>query len=184
VASLFEYANWVQQLTRAQFASKYVHPFLLRKEATEATDGLWSFDTKTLTVSGLTRSLIASADHKPLPAELARYEVLPVTKSLENPWPDRISVGRVRNNDIVLAETSVSKLHAHFLPQSDGGMLLADVGSVNGTRVNGVRVTNEPRRVQSEDVVTFGAIVLTFLDAGSLYDLVAGILANQPSSES
>ena len=63
-------------------------------------------------------------------------EVLPVVKAPGNPYPDRVSVGRARNCDVVMRDPSVSKLHAHF--RIGGPKLeLVDIDSQNGTRVNG-----------------------------------------------
>jgi len=173
--SLFEYANWVRQLRREQFASKYAHPFLLRTAESDAAESNWGFNTRTFSPEVMAKAI--SEDVKPLPSELGDYDVIAVLKALHNPWPDRISVGRAHNNDVVLPDHSISKLHAHFLPQSNGTMLLTDVGSSNGTRVNSSTVAQEPMPIQSGDAVTFGAVTLTFLDAGGLYDVVAKILA-------
>ena len=63
-------------------------------------------------------------------------EVLAVVKAPGNPYPDRVSVGRARNCDVVMRDPSVSKLHAHF--RVGGPKLeLVDIDSQNGTRVNG-----------------------------------------------
>ncbi len=35
-------------------------------------------------------------------------------KSDRNTWRARISVGRAKNNDVVIRERAISKLHAHF----------------------------------------------------------------------
>ena len=39
------------------------------------------------------------------------------------------------------ADTRASRSHARFLPGSGGGWILEDMGSTNGTFVNGQRVT-------------------------------------------
>jgi hypothetical protein len=54
--------------------------------------------------------------------------------------PDRISLGRARNCDIVLRDPSVSKLHAHFRVKDDGKFDLVDRLSENGTEINGARL--------------------------------------------
>src|SRR5688572_18873132 len=56
------------------------------------------------------------------------------------PFPNMISVGRTRNNDIVISDVSVSKFHAFFTRGKDGGLYLQDSGSRNGTLLGGVAV--------------------------------------------
>jgi len=69
-----------------------------------------------------------------------------------------IFVGRSTNNDIVLANKMVSKLHAYFcqLPGS-GVMQLVDMTSTNGTFVNGTRLAPSVKSsLEDEDVISFG----------------------------
>ena len=57
-----------------------------------------------------------------------------------------ISVGRHPDCNLVLADPNVSRNHAEIRPQGDR-FAVVDLGSTNGTRVNGVRVdTQRPRR--------------------------------------
>jgi pSer/pThr/pTyr-binding forkhead associated (FHA) protein len=52
---------------------------------------------------------------------------------------DLIVVGRKEDCDLRLEHKSVSKLHC-VIVKTDGLLLLRDLGSTNGTRVNGTRV--------------------------------------------
>jgi pSer/pThr/pTyr-binding forkhead associated (FHA) protein len=52
---------------------------------------------------------------------------------------DLVLVGRKEHCDLRLEHKSVSKLHC-VLVKTDGLLLLRDLGSTNGTRVNGTRV--------------------------------------------
>lgn len=66
----------------------------------------------------------------------------------------RIVIGRERDCDLLLTEISVSRHHAELL--FDGvEWWLRDLGSKNGTRVNGMRV-QLPFRVRPGDHVSFG----------------------------
>jgi pSer/pThr/pTyr-binding forkhead associated (FHA) protein len=115
---------------------------------------------------------LASEQNFDVAPEIADFEVFPVVKAPDNPWPERISVGRARNADVVLADGSVSKLHAHF-KLGDSMISLADAGSRNGTRINTRKIPrSEEVRVRMGDTVTFGRIQLTLLDAEALYRLV------------
>ena len=53
-----------------------------------------------------------------------------------------VCVGRTDENDITLADTSVSRHHARLKLQDDGSYTLTDLNSSNGTRLNGKRITS------------------------------------------
>ncbi|MBS5450025.1 MAG: DUF3662 domain-containing protein [Coriobacteriia bacterium] len=61
--------------------------------------------------------------------------------------------------DLVLADSNVSRRHAE-LARADAGWTIADLGSTNGTRVNGQRVTSQV--LHSGDVITLGLVELQF----------------------
>jgi hypothetical protein len=67
----------------------------------------------------------------------------------------RYTIGRESGCDMTLTDATVSRWHAS-LAHVDGSWLLADLGSTNGTRVNGWRVT-APTPVLPGDFVSFGA---------------------------
>jgi pSer/pThr/pTyr-binding forkhead associated (FHA) protein len=52
---------------------------------------------------------------------------------------DRMSVGRVEGNDLVIPDSSVSSSHGEFINEG-GAWVFNDLGSTNGTKVNGERV--------------------------------------------
>ncbi len=66
---------------------------------------------------------------------------------------ERATIGRSEESDIFLVDPSVSRNHAEIV--IDGGTVtLRDLGSTNGTFVNGERI--ETRRMSAGDEVTFG----------------------------
>ena len=67
---------------------------------------------------------------------------------------DRISIGRSVMNDIQLAEGHISRQHAIITCKS-GEFTLDDVGSANGTFVNGVQVYGENRLAIGDEVHLF-----------------------------
>jgi pSer/pThr/pTyr-binding forkhead associated (FHA) protein len=72
-----------------------------------------------------------------------------------------LTVGRGRNNDIALPEDDyASSRHARFEPRRDG-IYVEDIGSTNGTFVNGIRLTRD-RRLIPGDVVRVGETDLRF----------------------
>jgi hypothetical protein len=75
--------------------------------------------------------------------------------------PKPVVVGRDDGCAIVDPDPSVSRRHAIVLMQSDGRFLLTDLGSTNGTFVNGSRV--ESVVLTDGDQVRFGSSVYRFL---------------------
>jgi Protein of unknown function (DUF3662)/FHA domain len=68
-------------------------------------------------------------------------------------------VGRLPECDLVLADPNVSRRHAEFR-HTGNEVVVTDLGSTNGTRVNGVLVREQP--LASGDEVTFGSTSLVF----------------------
>jgi hypothetical protein len=72
-----------------------------------------------------------------------------------------LSVGRSSSNDIELeGDGFASARHARFDPRPDG-VWLEDVGSTNGTFVNGIRL-ERPRKLAPGDVVRVGETDLRY----------------------
>lgn len=75
-----------------------------------------------------------------------------------------VTIGRGPDSDLVLADASVSRLHARIVPRS-GRLVLVDLGSTNGTAVNGAPVREIV--LGSGDRIVLGATVLLVeADAG------------------
>jgi len=72
---------------------------------------------------------------------------------------DVISIGRARDNDIVIENLSVSRNHAR-IRRADGKFILTDLNSANGTMVNMVRVTKH--EIVDGDLVQIGKHSLQF----------------------
>lgn len=66
----------------------------------------------------------------------------------------RIVVGRAPGCQFILTDLTVSRFHAELYRAGEGWMI-SDLGSMNGTRVNGWRLTG-PARVRPGDEVGFG----------------------------
>ncbi len=66
----------------------------------------------------------------------------------------RYTIGRDRHCDLLIEDTTVSRWHAR-LERAAGQWLLTDLGSTNGTRLNGWRI-GQPVPVRAGDLVTFG----------------------------
>ncbi len=79
------------------------------------------------------------------------------THSLEGPGP--WNIGRSEENDIVIADPNVSRRHAR-LSRSENGFIVEDLGSTNGTLLDGAPIDRE--RIESGDELTFGGITARF----------------------
>jgi len=72
-----------------------------------------------------------------------------------------VAIGRSGQNDITLdSDDYASARHARIEPRRDG-VWLEDVGSTNGTYLNGIRVTR-PRKLTPGDIVRIGETELRY----------------------
>jgi Protein kinase domain/FHA domain/TIR domain len=78
---------------------------------------------------------------------------------------ETIRIGRATDNDWSLLERSWSRRHAE-IRYSNGGYVLCDLGSQNGTYVNGRRITETPLLFGS--VIQIGALEITFSQMGDI----------------
>ncbi len=75
-----------------------------------------------------------------------------------------LSIGRGGQNDVMIeADEFASARHVRIEPRRDG-VWVHDLGSTNGTFVNGVRI-DRPRKLAQGDVVRVGETELRFEDA-------------------
>lgn len=89
------------------------------------------------------------------PATAAAPTVDPTTdESTPAPEDDTLSLGRARSNSIVLDDMLVSRHHAR-ISADDHGLIIEDLGSRNGTFVNGRRV--QTTRLHEGDRIGIGA---------------------------
>ncbi len=70
-----------------------------------------------------------------------------------------LHIGRATTNDIVVSDQTVSRQHAQLIVDDLGQATLIDLGSANGTFVNGKRLT-DPRRLDPSDIVKVGEYLL------------------------
>ena len=83
----------------------------------------------------------------------------PVAKHFDIEQGRRMSIGRTKENDIVVDDTSVSKMHASLLLNSEGKLVVADTGSTNGTFLNEERIAyGKAIEIFAGDKLKFGAV--------------------------
>ncbi|MBN8538772.1 MAG: FHA domain-containing protein [Deltaproteobacteria bacterium] len=77
-------------------------------------------------------------------------------------------IGRSPSCQIKLASNSVSKEHATVLMTDDGKVIITDMGSRNGTFVNGLRIQNQ--KLNPGDKLTFHDVVVDVLELPPGFD--------------
>ena len=78
---------------------------------------------------------------------------------------DTLALGRDPRNQIVLADPKVSAFHARVQRGLDGGLIIEDRGSTNGTVVNGERL-EDTHRLDENHLIQIGDTTLQFKRAG------------------
>ena len=72
---------------------------------------------------------------------------------------DRYTIGRTEDNDICVPDGTISTLHAEIVKDGDG-FLAKDHNSTNGTRINGIRITEQ--HLCNSDILQVGGIELLY----------------------
>lgn len=100
------------------------------------------------------------------------YFVCPLRKGMtrESAFQERISVGRARNQDILLRHHTVSKSHAWFERDEEGVFYVADSGSKNGTTVNGKSIdAHKLIALEAGNRIAFGSVHTLITSAEALW---------------
>jgi hypothetical protein len=152
---VLDYLQSLQGLGSEQFLTTYRHPFLLENYlAPSSRTKLGRVETiSEVDVENLLSPTSTSEDEP-----LLQARAIPLEKRDKDSSDRMIFVGRSANNDIVLLNKMVSKLHAYFcqLPGSRV-MQLVDMNSTNGTFINGDRLSPSVKtNLDDADVISFG----------------------------
>lgn len=101
---------------------------------------------------------------------------IPLRKSRRNAFGAKVTVGRARNNDVIIRAPKISKLHSTFLPTGKNGFSLQDMQSLNGTVVNGDRLSKKQKvALKSGDLISFWRYVFEYV---SLDDMISRLVGN------
>ena len=120
---------------------------------------------------GVTEGVDETMPHGKFTPEPAQMELYPLAKKPGASFRDRITIGRTSNNDVVIADHSVSRLHAYI--RQPAGWVVADAGSKNGSWLDGVVL--EPRKeatLAPGATVRFGDVQLSFYRSEDLFNLM------------
>lgn len=74
---------------------------------------------------------------------------------------NRSLIGRALDSDIRVANQEVSRHHV-IMYRQDGATMIQDLGSANGTYLNGVRLTEEPAPIHGGDALMLGDLAFTY----------------------
>jgi hypothetical protein len=164
-------------LGRAEFLAAAAPAVLVRYRVAEPDSTATRTKSLAIDAEGLGETVDATRQHGKFILGATEMELYPLAKKPAALFRDRITIGRTGNNDVVIAEPSVSRLHAYVRqpvhPTDD--WLVADAGSKNGSRLGDTWL--EPRReapVLPGTVVRFGDVVLTFHRSADLFELLGG----------
>ena len=85
-----------------------------------------------------------------------------------------ISVGRDKDNDIVVRDIEVSKVHAFFESGNQGAWTIRDNGSTNGTYLNGALIQpGQKTKIKSSDAIKIGpGLSSVFFEPGDFYQFL------------
>jgi pSer/pThr/pTyr-binding forkhead associated (FHA) protein len=138
-----------------QFLATYKHPFLVENYLAPSSKIKLA---RVETISEVELNDILPSSSNGEDESLLQTRVIPLEKRDIDSSERMIFVGRSVNNDIVLANKMVSKLHAYFCQVPGSGVMqLVDMTSTNGTFINGTRLAPSVKSsLQDEDVISFG----------------------------
>jgi len=93
-----------------------------------------------------------------------------------------VEIGKAPHNHITLTDPTVSNTHA-ILTAREGGFTIVDLGSRNGTFVNGERLGSQAHTLRHGDKVQLGQTVLTFRNPGETAANVTAVLSGEAVEE-
>ncbi len=97
---------------------------------------------------------------------------------VEVPADGRVAIGRTRDCGLALCTDDASRRHAEVYAEG-AGFFVRDLGSTNGTLVNGERLSTTPRALRPGDRIAIGSSAITFCLVDASFE---GFLSN-PSGQ-
>jgi len=172
VRQLAYYLEEAAGVTSAQFRRLHDHPVLIWPQGEDWTERPgFQFETCVVELRGDQTFEMPA----PLDSHVKNTLVIEVRKQSNAAPAKMICVGRAANNDIIFADTAVSKLHAYFLQAAESDSFqLVDANSTNGTEVNRCRlVPNHGHLLVSRDRIRFGPnILVMYLTAAGFFEML------------
>ena len=168
----------VAAFSREVFEQTFHHPFFLIQHE-EGVEVSARGRPSSLMVPGETDRLQAQMIH----TEETKFDDITPLPDVKEGWGVAVSlqppagesiiwIGRVSNNDIVIDDLCISKVHSYLRIQKDGTFLIADLGSQNGTVLNGKQLSAQDLHPLEDLAVISLArkqVVIRFLLPETLY---------------
>jgi hypothetical protein len=106
-------------------------------------------------------------------SESLQEAIYPLVKAVDSPTrePNTFNIGRMAGNDMVMPDFAISKKHAR-LERVGKRYYITDLGSQNGTAVNGSPVSRSKAELNNKDVVRFARYEFSFVSPETLYQLL------------
>ncbi|MBU1242072.1 FHA domain-containing protein [Myxococcota bacterium] len=95
---------------------------------------------------------------------------------------DFTTIGRMPRNTVQILDRILSKVHAQIVRLKDGTYILKDLGSLNGTYVNGVRVSEV--QLKNGDEISMGATLLRYVESSTAAPPTPDVLVSQDAVSS
>jgi ABC transport system ATP-binding/permease protein len=106
---------------------------------------------------------------RPAPGAAAPAGEAPVLRGVTGPWANKtfalkgkLLVGRAPPAAVLLEDDSISRKHAEVERTPQGKVMLRDLGSANGTLLNGEVLGTEPVELAPGDVLQFGMVEVVY----------------------
>ena len=153
--NLAHYLSSISGLPSTAFAETYPDGFLVEKSQKSLDkEVIFQFSTKQFEdpeVLEAQRQGVTFGD-------VLEARVIEIRERKESETPSQIFIGRAAQNDIILYNKLVSKSHAYLeVPETGGSCSLVDVGSKNGTLLNGDEINpNQAYALADGDEISFG----------------------------
>jgi pSer/pThr/pTyr-binding forkhead associated (FHA) protein len=116
------------------------------------------------------QTVAAKLDFDPFGEE---WRIAAVKKRPGNPFPERITVGRATNCDIILRVPFISKVHAHILLGPSNSFSIHDNGPSNRTfHQHRLLAADSTQKLEVGDTIGFGSLEVEFVDSNRLYEVL------------
>ena len=110
--------------------------------------------------------------------DLSKTIVLELSPKESQERTDRVTLGRAHENDVVLPQQTISKVHAIFTRLADGRWSITDAGSRNGTCLNGHHLHADwsGATLEDGDRLTFGTVAGVYYSAAAFRSVLAKLV--------
>jgi hypothetical protein len=153
--NLAHYLSATSSMPSKAFAEMHPDGFLVEKtQKSMDKEVIFQFSTKSFEDEEVLRAQKQGV----VLGDILEARVIEIKERKEGADASHVTIGRAAQNDIILYNKMVSKDHAYLeIPEKGGNCSLVDVGSKNGTLLNGDEVTpNKTYPLRDGDEISFG----------------------------